>query len=541
MAKTQSFSIYLLKDGVDHTVALKAAHALQEIKTASNLPPNSFLYLQDRAPRPPWWKDFFGISQQLGQVSKGALLFLAIEKRIFALCFGHVSHNLKEGAFEYDFGLKVTLNCVDPSQLRSTDSLEPGVGRRQRTQSPIGSDLTYFDFDRDSSILRRLTGKVKEKYRPLFKSATGASNLRIGTSTQSQNLPDLCVQLLALYKSEEYKKTFPDIQNILPVKDPEIIKQLDGKLLEALRQKSEAISLAVPDLINYEEDISVIFHGEGESQQYDDVFINAYYEYLSDNEVELSEIDIDDLRGGSLRLLAEDGSPRGEHSIYKSLIFDASLGQQTEVFHLTEGHWYKVETNYIVKLRNYLDPLCVESNLPDYQQNNEGEYNQTAAANNTAIICADQTDISPTAQTQIEPCDLYEVIGGEACFHHVKISTHSSKLSHLFNQGVNAIEILKLEPESEKKFEAIIKKLAPQKFQELIQPIKERKFYVAYQIVTNKDKKAKSNNLPLFSRISLMHAMKRLQLMSVRGSFSYIANKTPKKPGRKKGANKKPA
>lgn len=92
------------------------------------------------------------------------MVFLPIKHRCFALSFGHVSHNLKDVSYEYDFGLKVTLNCVDPNELRSTNSLDPSVGRRQRTQLPVGSDLTLFDFDRDTSILRRLTGKVKQAH-----------------------------------------------------------------------------------------------------------------------------------------------------------------------------------------------------------------------------------------------------------------------------------------------------------------------------------------------------------------------------------------
>jgi uncharacterized protein (TIGR04141 family) len=35
-----------------------------------------------------------------------------------------------------------------------------------------------------------------------------------------------------------------------------------------------------------------------------------------------------------------------------------------------------------------------------------------------------------------------------AVFHHIKISSFSAQLSHLFNQGANAIQLLKLEPQS---------------------------------------------------------------------------------------------
>lgn len=539
MSKIRSFTIYLLKAGSDEKTSLKHDHKLQKITTATNLPNNASLYIQDSSPHPPWWKQYFGIRQDLYQVLKSALIFIESKNRVFVLCFGHVAHNLMEGCFEYDFGLRVTLNCIDPSKLKSTDSLEPGVGRRQRTQSPIGSDLTYFDFDRDSAILRKLTGKVKEEHQNLFKNATGSSSLRIGTNVQPLGLAALCEKLLTLYLSEDYKTTFPDIQNISPVKDPEIEQKLDQKLLAAFRDKNDGLYLAVPDLINFDDEIAARFKGSGESLEYEDVFIDHYYEYLVQNNVDLNEVDIDDLNNDKLQLIAEDGSLRGEHSIYKSLIFDTFLSGQSEVYHLTEGNWYRVEKSYIKNIRDYLDPLCDEINLPAYEQKSEGEYNKFVAVKNKSIICLDQTNISPPKQTAVEPCDLYSVNGGEAFLQHVKISTHSSKLSHLFNQGVNAIELLKLEPKSSEILKGIIKKLAPDKHAALISPIDQNKFCVTYVIVTHKDKAIKSDNLPLFSRISLMRCMKALKLMSVKANFGFVEDKSGQKKGKQKQKNPK--
>ena len=183
MSKSRPFSIYLLKTGYDATNSLKENHHLKDTVDARSAPEGASLFILDSAPTDPWWKHFFGIQQEIKQVSKGALVFLPVRERTFALSFGHVYHKLKDESYEYDFGLRVTLNCVDPNELKSTDTLEPGAARRQRTQVPIGSDLTYFDFYRDSSILKSLTGKVKGQYANLFKHATGSSSLLISSDT----------------------------------------------------------------------------------------------------------------------------------------------------------------------------------------------------------------------------------------------------------------------------------------------------------------------------------------------------------------------
>lgn len=202
MAKSRGFSIYLLKEGYDAANALREDHALADDVGAQGLPEDASLFVLDSAPRPPWWKAYFTIEKELTQVTKGALLFMPVGGRCFALSFGHVSHNLLDSSYEYDFGLRVTLNSLDPRKLKSTDTLDPGAAKRQRTQLPIESELTLFDFERDSTILRSLTGKVRDEHKDLFRHATGASNLRISTDIEANELPDLCGKLLALYQSD---------------------------------------------------------------------------------------------------------------------------------------------------------------------------------------------------------------------------------------------------------------------------------------------------------------------------------------------------
>ena len=62
----------------------------------------------------------------------------------------------------------------------------------------MGSDLTYFDFDRNSAILKSLTGKVLPEYREMFGNVTGSSSLSVRSSVGSGGLVAFCRQLLAL-------------------------------------------------------------------------------------------------------------------------------------------------------------------------------------------------------------------------------------------------------------------------------------------------------------------------------------------------------
>ncbi|RKE85282.1 DUF6119 family protein [Rhizobium sp. AG855] len=536
MTKSRSFSIYLLKVGYSAANALRDDHILDDTVGAQGLPEGATLFVLDSEPRPPWWRSYFGVEKNLTQVTKGALVFLPISGRCFALSFGHVAHSLIDTSYEYDFGLRVTLNSLDPQKLKSTDTLDPGATKRRRTQIPIESELTLFDFDRDSTILRSLTGKVRDKHKELFRHATGSSNLRISTDIDSKGLLGLCEQLLGLYQSDQYKTAFPEIQNIVPVSDPAQIEMLNRQLLEAFHARNPDLNITVPEIVNYNDNLFVTFSGAGRRLIYDDVYIGRYYEYLDEHEIYILVMKIEDLRRHALVLTDEDGNARHRYSLFKSLVFDTRLeGEKGETFHLSEGHWYRIDDDYIVRLAAYLDPLCVDSDLPPYEHSSEGEYNEAAAVGNPEIVCLDRKNISPDGQRAVEPCDLLAIRDGEAAFYHVKVSTLSTQLSHLFNQGVNAIELIRLESQAVDKLETLIREALPSANADtLIALIQDRSYRIIFGIVTRKDPTAKSLNLPLFSRISLMRSMKSLRLMDVQANVIFIADHVAVAEGRKK-------
>lgn len=541
MSKSRPFSIYLLKLGYNASNSLILGHSLKPEKGASSLPAGASLFLLDEDPHEPWWKEYFGIKKALFQSAKGALLFLPVNDRCFAISFGHAFHNLKDSSYEYDFGLRVTLNSLDPKKLKSTDVLEPGSARRQRTQVPIESDLTYFDFDRDSSVLKSLTGKVKDQYMAYFKHATGASNLHISSMVSSDGLVELCKTLQKLYAEEAYKKTFPDIQNIVPVRDQLIIQKLSEKLLRAFRTKDDNLYLTIPDIIEYRNNFRAAFSGAGSSYVYDDVYMDRYYEYLEQNKKTLNSVGIEELKHHLLHLTNEEGTPQDSYCIFKCMLYDTSLNGGKGTFHLCEGNWYKVEADYIAELTAFLDPFYSDLPLLAYNHQSEGAYNKDIAAQNSKFLCLDRTNISPHGQTPIEPCDLYVVADRRPTFYHIKRFTSSAELSHLFNQGANPIELLKSDGQAVKKLKKLIEKIAPSNvLQRFVKPLEKGEWHVIYGIITNKDKTKKSFNLPLFSRISLRRSLKTLQIMSVKANYGFILDQRPRPLGQKRKRKKVP-
>ena len=200
MAKSRNFSVYLLKNGFNAQNSLKEDHHLVRLDEAdTNIPAGGIMYYGQNSTRAPWWKKYWGISQDLRQTSVSAIVFLPVNGWWFSITFGASYHNLKENSYEYDFGLRTTLNTLDPEKIKSTDLLIPETAKRQRIQIPNASSLTYFDFNTDESIVKRLTGAVKEEYRNLLRNATGSSSLRFATACEANELINLCSHLLEIY------------------------------------------------------------------------------------------------------------------------------------------------------------------------------------------------------------------------------------------------------------------------------------------------------------------------------------------------------
>jgi uncharacterized protein (TIGR04141 family) len=536
--KGRTFSIYLLKAGYTEDNSLKAEHPLGEPIVAKNLPTDAKLFLLDQKAYSPWWKEYWGIDKDIKQSITGAIAFIPVNNRFFALTFGHTYHYLDEYSYEYDFGLTVTLNSLDPNQLKSTDILYPENSQRQRIQNPIASDITFFNFDRNSSIVGKLTGKVKDEYKDIFSNTTGANNLAITIKKTPKELPFFLSRLLEIYQKDDYKKTFPDLHNVIPLHDPNIINELDSKLIEAFNNRSKEVVLSIPDMVDDPANLNIFFSGAGRKKRYvyNDVYIDYYREYLSDNSKH--SIATQDLKKHSMNLCNDDGVSSKAYSIFKSLLFDCKVNDNT--YHLCDGNWYQIDNNYLISLNKFLDSyFYTDDSLIVYTHDSEDAFNKMNAEINKKIVCLDKENIAPKNQTAVEPCDLYRLVDEKAILYHVKLSTRSSTLSHLFNQGLVSVELLRTEAESRNKLKDLItNRVDKQDTEKYLNPIHNDKLEVVYAIVTHKESKNKADNLPLFSRISLKRCINTFRMMNIDVKVCFVKDESDKKPSKLKPRKK---
>lgn len=529
----RSMSIYLLKPGVTVEDALRDGRDYEEVAAPHGVIAGLRVFLKPGAPNPPWWKDYLGIDDAVFQQSSSATAFVKHGKRTMVLTFGAGQHLLKDDAYVHDFGTRVVLNAVDPKKLKSADTLDPDSSQRRRTQIPFDGDLALLSFTSDSSVLKSLTGKARSEHNDLVRSVTGAASLRITTPTEPNELTSLLERLFRLYKSKDYRKTFPDIAKIRPITDPATIEPLNARLLTAVFDTSAPLTLTVPDLLDYADETYVQFAGRGVSEIFDDVYIKHYREYLEGKGFTAKALTIDELKHDALLLLDGNYETRRRWNIFRSLVFEVH-GEDGYTYHLSDGTWYRVATGLIESLRDFLDPYWVETNLPTHQWATEAEYNTHASAS-TGSVCLDRTNISPSGQTALEPCDLLRVSESGIEFVHVKIGTSSSTLSHLFNQAANSAQLLRTSEPATKKLTKLVKKKADNEIADRVDAALQREAYsVAIAIVSHKrTPERKSDNLPIFSRISLRRALTALKAMGISTTVQLVPDAT-NRAGRKK-------
>jgi uncharacterized protein (TIGR04141 family) len=192
-------------------------------------------------------------------------------------------------------------------------------------------------------------------------------------------------------------------------------------------------------------------------------------------------------------------APTRKFSVYDAIVFEVSRGQK--LFVLTRGDWFEVDEQHVDRVQGYIAGIP-ESDIvvpPAMRGEREGPYN-TRASNESGGLLAllDKQMIQYGGRhSKIELCDL---LSNSREFLHVKISTQSSLLSHLFNQGVVSAQLLRHQD-----FRTAAKQKCPASHASLLDLVEPAECSVTFGIITTAGSSL-ADALPFFSKQSLANA-----------------------------------
>jgi uncharacterized protein (TIGR04141 family) len=416
----------------------------------------------------PAWQNFIRNAFDLaefgsGRESLGAAVFCAVPApvddgavRWVAWTFGSAGRALRRSAQDPRFGLLAVLNLLVVPLLKSGEADPVQIQRRRgpqlremryRTTAPYVQQTGHratrdipidgFRVDQTSDLVAAVGGTGAD---PALTTSTllGGRSLRFRAWV---NKPEELTELasIALERSEatEYKEMFSWIDNIRPVDDPGLTRNLRAQLAgEILANPGSAMIDAIlpDDLIETGEDRSIryiLFPRERGIGQGNVTLTMTAIARLLDGDAGDVGLDAD------LRFLDESGELIGTATVLECI--SATLKRGDAEFVAYDGDFYAVNHSFVSRIDAELGKISLSRlRYPRYGGETEPDYNMAVARNHPDdFVLLDRALIELPDEHGVEAADL---VCSSGALIHVKRKGKSSVLSHLFLQVANSCE-----------------------------------------------------------------------------------------------------
>ena len=518
MAKTRTLNIRLLREGRTLESAFTERFAPGAAEALEQRPWNDIdgasLHVGQIYSNPPSWRTFLAegtadVPDSLLTSGAGAVVFLPVEQRIVAVCFGHVHIALNDDAFERQFGLKVTLNSVPRSSLRTLDLATPdAVTFQRRVQASRNSDVQQFGVDMLRDLARVAGGTPRD--RSFARFVAGKDSLSITCGVSAATLPKKCTEVITTYKQMTYRTEFSWINNMSLVSERDVVDQLDRSLFKAIEDlragNKSNLHMSPPEITNYTDGNELHYNGFGSrGRTYHSLSIMDYVAELKRCGF---DGDVTEMREKHRIKSKNEGDEEFSERwrAYDCFVFETTLGVDDDQAHyiLFAGSWYRIEAQFKKSIDAYYDAIKKVKIVGATKCANEQRLIAELEANRTDLLKLDQTKINPggVKYANLEPCDFFSA---NKHFIHLKDGHSSGPISHLWSQGVVSAEAFVSDREFRKKLRAKVKSLGggfeahlPKSTEALV-----REEYTVVYGIMRKPYVDGSVGLPFFSKISL--------------------------------------
>lgn len=449
-------SIYLFRDDVKSFDGLLAQSTLEgdgafvEAAQLTSLPFECRGYVHAGQARPPSWRGFIDKNFDLSPFdvvssSNSFVLLLKVKERVFAVTFGYGHLALERSKLEPQFGLRVGLNSVDGSRLRTIETRSVDHLTRQRlTNVSIASPLWEFGLRTDVDLLRSVAGRPAST--AFARNVSGSDSLAITCDCTLEELGEKCSQLLEVWTSDAYKDQFAFVDHLVPLTkyDPMLVT-LERWLEEMFTNRAtHKVSLANPSVLESAAAYSYRVSRGHHHCEIEELDIEELY-------TAVEELDPDkSARPEEIKMVAvgPDGAqvtPR--QTLLDYLVVEFDHAGSTYLFSL--GAWIRIGRDFRDKVRNRaqtdLLDLTAVLGLPASQKGESEDAYNARVSNQLGWLLMDKALFHvPGSQDKVEVCDLLTPARQFVC---VKKASSSATLSHLFAQASVSASLLRRDPE----------------------------------------------------------------------------------------------
>ncbi|MEZ4403209.1 MAG: TIGR04141 family sporadically distributed protein [Kofleriaceae bacterium] len=527
-------NIHLAKTDVkDPRDLLRRPESALEIEVAPGI--TGHFVLPPPATTKPTWRRFFDGTKaapklkDLGSTSVGAALVLRTAKRCFALTWGHSGRaQIDATRLEDRFGLKTTLSAIPADQVKSIEHKSfDALTRNTVSQGSRSGEVFDYGIDIERDLVRAVLGVPTDA--TLGKRLHGKDALTATVALAIGDLPQKLKLYLGVYASDKYKTAFEWIDHLAEERNKGVISRLEATLVSKIRVADfDRIWLTPAEVLPWQQVGKFSYAGDRNRAEFDELNIDEWHSTVR----KASALAIDGLKSRHVRWHdATSEEVRDQWSVYKTLHAEIEDGGHTYL--LSEGKWYRINTDFVSRTNKAIDALVVPTTLPPYRKTaklgtphkGEGAYNtEVHQANAKKYAHLDAKNISlGGGPSRIEACDLFDT---DRVFTHVKRYNSAKDMSHLFAQGMNSAQALLNSDEFRQK---LVDKLPPshKRFIPLKPPIQGSNFGVRFVIIREPSKTGQSvtQRLPFFSRLSLSRAASVMQASGMRVEVMHVDSK----------------
>ncbi|AGS25268.1 hypothetical protein REMIM1_PE00178 (plasmid) [Rhizobium etli bv. mimosae str. Mim1] len=531
-----TLSIRLLKEGRTANDALRKKHGLKKVSSSGGI-----LYTGQSDEVKPTWLDFVSgfskIALNLVNRSCSAVLFLDVEpeikskdktkKRVMVLTFGSGHHALEPAACERNFGLRVAINSISKTDLRSVDvaTLDATTFQR-RIQSSRNAELQSFGIDTYRDLIRLASGTPTD--RTFARALSGRDALTISTRTDQKGVEAKCRGALKLFYSDDYKKNgYEWVDYIIHVRDDVTLKGLNDLLFAELQSllsgTGSDLHLAFPGILNPESSFEIGYFGLGLKSGQKDVFTELAIEDYINQILEGNPGDILGIKAlkasHEIRVIKDGHGDKKESTpVYDCFVMETELNGSLYV--LFGGDWYAVDKKFHAEVEADYQKLLSKTPVANGILCDSERELIIEMDKDEDLLNLDQVKLAPTGASgaNLEPCDFFS---RTKRFIHLKDGHGSSPISHLWNQGVVAAESFVRDEKFRKDLRAAAekrqKKAKKTGFETCLPDGRSRpvasEYTVVYGIMRHKYKSSGKLGLPFFSKVSLRPVAQRIELM----------------------------